>query len=71
VDDPERGIFRLVAGATEGKPVIVQEQTGVRRSMSPDMMRELLKGAGFAGDGYALNLHAAALERAYGEACAS
>jgi aerobic carbon-monoxide dehydrogenase medium subunit len=69
VEDPERSLFRLVAGATEGKPIVTQAQPGADRGgMTVGAARELLTGAGFAGDAYDLNLHAVALKRACDEA---
>ena len=66
VDDPDRGVFTMVAGATGGKPIILQTSPGEHRgTMSIDTARQLLKAALFAGDEYELKLHAVALKRAH------
>jgi aerobic carbon-monoxide dehydrogenase medium subunit len=68
-DDPDNGIFRVVAGATEGKPIIVQPQAGEnRRNITIEAAEELLKDAGYDGDDYDRKLHAVALKRACDEA---
>jgi carbon-monoxide dehydrogenase medium subunit len=70
VDDPEQGVFRLVAGATDGKPIIVGAPPVAHRAgLSLQMARALLQSGPFAGP-YDLNLHAAALKRACDEAYA-
>ncbi len=70
--DPERGVLRLVAGATQGRPIIIEAgaRSGSVGQPPPDALalREKLRGSGFAGDAYELNIHAAALGRAIAKA---
>ena len=70
VDDPDRGIRRLVAGATEGRPIILSIEDDFN-GLTVDTLEGRLAAAGFAGDAYALKLHAVALKRACQEAWAS
>jgi carbon-monoxide dehydrogenase medium subunit len=70
--DEERGVLSFVAGATQGRPIVIpgaalQGQAG---SPMPDplALREALRAAGLGGDAYELNIHAAALERAAAKA---
>jgi carbon-monoxide dehydrogenase medium subunit len=67
--DPERGVARLVAGATQGRPILIEDAPADGALASdPDALRERLRAAGFAGDAYELNIHAAALSRAIAKA---
>ena len=69
--DPERGVRRLVAGATQGRPILIADAPADGALASdPDALRERLRGAGFAGDAYEFNIHAAALSRAVAKALA-
>ncbi len=72
-NDPERAYFSAVAGATGGKPLVLQlgAATEPRATMALQEAQSLLKQAHFAGDPYELKLHAAALKRAHDEACAA
>lgn len=71
-DDPEQGVFRLVSGATGGKPIVVQGPSGPdRRGLRLEDARALLKTHHFTGDDYELQLHAVALKRACDEAYAA
>jgi aerobic carbon-monoxide dehydrogenase medium subunit len=72
-NDPERTYFSAVVGATGGKPLVLQlgAATEPRATMALDEAQSLLKQAHFTGDAYELKLHAAALKRAYDEACAA
>jgi aerobic carbon-monoxide dehydrogenase medium subunit len=68
VVDPEHGGTCVAAGATLGRPLVMQMQAGDARSMTADAARGLLRTAGFAGDAYDLTLHATAMKRAHDEA---
>jgi carbon-monoxide dehydrogenase medium subunit len=70
VEDSERGICRLVAGATEGRPIFLNPQ-GDLKSLSVAALESSLAAAGYDADPYALKLHAVALKRACQEAWAS
>jgi carbon-monoxide dehydrogenase medium subunit len=69
VADSARGCTCVTAGATLGRPLIMNTQAG--HGMTADAASALLKAAGFAGDAYDLALHAAALKRACDEAFAT
>jgi carbon-monoxide dehydrogenase medium subunit len=74
VHDPDRGALRLVAGAMQGRPILIDAaQAGFGASWPPavEPMREHLCQAGFARDAYELNIHMAALRRAVENAQAS
>jgi carbon-monoxide dehydrogenase medium subunit len=63
--DPEHGTLRLVAGATQGQPIAIDVAAPSSKSpLDLPVLREELRGAGFVGDAYELNLHAVALARA-------
>jgi carbon-monoxide dehydrogenase medium subunit len=70
VEDPERGIRRLVAGATEDRPIVLSPQ-GDLNVLSVATLENTLSEAGYDADAYALKLHAVALKRACQEAWAS
>lgn len=70
VEDLERGIRRLVAGATEGRPIVLNPD-GDFKSLSVDALQSSLSAAGYDADSYTLKLHAVALSRACQEACAA
>ncbi len=61
VDDPARGFRRLVAGATGGAAIVIDDAPH-----HPDAndWHARLAGAGYGGDAYDLQLHAVALARA-------
>jgi carbon-monoxide dehydrogenase medium subunit len=61
VHDPERGIARLVASTSAGRPIVLD---GAPLDANPAHLKQRLAQAGFAGDTYAINVHAAALQRA-------
>ncbi|SEE79276.1 carbon-monoxide dehydrogenase medium subunit [Rhizobiales bacterium GAS191] len=76
VHDAERGVLHLVAGATQGRPILIDApRTGLADTWPPKLdggvLRHSLRQAGLAGDGYELNIHAAAVRRAIAEAVAS
>ena len=69
VYDPERAYSCAVAGATSGRPLVMEMGTAAGpKSLTSDEARILLKGTSFAGDAYDLTLHAVALQRAHREA---
>ncbi|NJM33998.1 MAG: carbon monoxide dehydrogenase [Rhodomicrobium sp.] len=70
VSDPERGLDRLVAGATGGKPLLL-DTGGVTAETGVEAMIERLKQAGYAADNYNMQIHAVALMRAVREAFAA
>ncbi len=69
VDDPERGVRRLVAGATEGRPIVLNLERDLI-SLSVAALEEALSASGYVADAYVLKLHAVALHRACQEASA-
>jgi carbon-monoxide dehydrogenase medium subunit len=72
VDDPERAVFSVVAGATGGRPLFMNVAPEFRqKAMTTDEARRLLRLAQFSGDDYELKIHAVALQRAFQKAYAS
>jgi carbon-monoxide dehydrogenase medium subunit len=74
VHDVDRGVLRLVAGATQGRPILIDAAaSGLGTSFPPPLepVRETLKQSGLAGDAYQLNIHMAAIKRAVDKAQAS
>jgi carbon-monoxide dehydrogenase medium subunit len=73
VHDADQGVLRLVAGATQGQPIVIDAAaSGVGRTFPPPLgpLREKLQQSGLA-DAYALNIHLAAIQRAVEKARAS
>jgi aerobic carbon-monoxide dehydrogenase medium subunit len=73
VRDVEPGVFRLVAGATQGRPILIEaDRANVTASWPPNFDRmslsEDLSRAGLAGDRYELNIHVAAMRKALDQA---
>jgi len=72
VDDPESAYFCAVAGATTGRPLVMEMRTAPGpKILTMDEACLLLQRAHFSGDAYDLKLHAVALQRAYREAYAA
>lgn len=71
IDEPG-GTFRVVAGATDGAPLVF-EDAGAFISDDFDLDRAMsaLRDQGFDGDDYELQLHAVAMKRAWREAVGS
>ncbi len=71
LQDPERGRYRGVVGATEGSPIVLDDLPSLKAGTEadPGELRERLKGHGM-DDPYEIQLHAVALERAIQEALA-
>lgn len=65
VDDPERGVRRLVASTLAGAPLSL-EVTGADSTAVPEIadLQQRLSEAGFAGDAYETRLRAVVLQRA-------
>ena len=69
--DPERGVLRLVAGATQGRPIIIDPATcAIDMNFPPPLgpVRKKLEQSGLAADVYELNIHMAAIARALDKA---
>jgi carbon-monoxide dehydrogenase medium subunit len=72
VHDPEHAFFCAVAGATGGRPLVMEMRAAAGpKTMTIDEAQTLLKLARFAGDDYELRLHAVALQRAHQKAYAA
>ncbi len=70
MDDPERGIFRMVIGATNGRPIVVPDATELLhgdRTIGEARVQRLLEHAGLA-DRAIRRQQLAALMRAYARA---
>ncbi len=65
VVDPERRWRRAVAGATGGRPIVIEDWPA---AASREVWQERLMAAGYKGDAYDMQIHAVALERAAREA---
>jgi aerobic carbon-monoxide dehydrogenase medium subunit len=65
VDDPEQGVFRVVVGATRGRPLVMEARPAAGAGViAVDEAQELLRQARFDGDDYELKLSAVAVHRA-------
>jgi len=64
--DPERAFYRAVAGATNGRPLVMALRAGVdgAKPFSVTDAEHMLQSMRYAGDAYDRKLHAAALRRA-------
>ena len=76
VHEPVKNTLRLVAGATEDRPIVIEDGASLRTTsggvrLDQDHLREVLIKNGAGLDGYRLNIHVAALERAAAEVLAS
>jgi len=66
--DPERGVHRAVAGATEAAPIVIENAADILRpDGSLDAVKALLSERGLT-DPYSCQLHAVAVQRAAMEA---
>jgi aerobic carbon-monoxide dehydrogenase medium subunit len=63
--DPGRDVCRIVVGATDGKPYVVEDATTIVDD--PGGIPELVKAAGLGHDPVHARLHAAAIRRALAE----
>ena len=72
VDDPERGRLRLVAGATGGRPIVIDGETArPDRARLSGLVRAGLSANGSPADVYAVSVLATALDRAISKAHAA
>lgn len=72
VDDPERAVLCVVAGATGGRPLVMEMRAAPgAKGLTIEAAQSLLKEAGYIGDAYDVKLHAVALQRACHEAYAA
>lgn len=62
--DPERGVCRAVAGATESRPIVIEDAGPLIEAPDRAALFELLREGGLGADAYSLQIHAVALERA-------
>jgi carbon-monoxide dehydrogenase medium subunit len=64
--DPESAFYRAVAGATNGRPLVMALRAGVdgAKPFSVTAAEHMLQSMRYAGDAYDRKLHAAALRRA-------
>ena len=62
--DPERGLCRAVAGATESRPIVIEDASPLIENADRAALFELLRQGGLGADAYSLQIHAVALERA-------
>lgn len=70
VVDDTTGSFRLVAGATEGAPIVIDDPDQViADGFDIERAKAVLRSHGYEGDDYELQIHAVAMKRAWQEAC--
>jgi len=64
--DPERAFYRVVAGATDGRPLILELRAGPHapKAFTVAEAEHVLQSMRFNGDAYDSKLHAVALRRA-------
>jgi aerobic carbon-monoxide dehydrogenase medium subunit len=64
--DPESAFYRAVAGATDGRPLIMEMRTGpdAPKAFTVAEAEHMLQSMRFNGDAYDYKLHAVALRRA-------
>lgn len=62
--DPERGICRLLIGATDGAPTLVDDAQSLLKDAAPAAINRILEDAGLGDDSYALKMHRIAAVRA-------
>lgn len=72
VHDPERGVCRIVAGATAGRPIVIEASRGagarlLDRFADAGAVRDMLSEAGLTGDDFKMRLAVAAVGRAVAE----
>ena len=66
--DPERGVRRAVIGATDARPIVLDDAGAFLDGFDRAKAFELLRERGLGADPYNLQIHAVALERAIGQA---
>ncbi len=62
--DPERGVCRAVAGATESRPIVIEDAGPLIENTDRAALFDLLREGGLGADAYSLQIHGVALERA-------
>ncbi len=62
--DPERGLCRAVAGATESRPIVIEDAGTLIENCDRAALFDRLREGGLGADAYNLQIHAVALERA-------
>jgi len=71
-EDPDKGYFCAVSGATAGQPLVMDMRVAPnRKALTLAEAQTLLKAARYGGDAYEMRLHAVALQRAYQRAYAT
>ena len=66
--DPERGVCRAVVGATDARPIGLDDAGPLLDGFDRAKVFELLRERGLGADPYSLQIPAVALERAMGQA---
>jgi len=64
LSDPERGIYRLLIGATDGVPLVINDAQALISSPDHAAIASILRDAGMGEDPYAFKMHHTALIRA-------
>ncbi len=64
LSDPERGIHRLLIGATDGVPLVIHEAQALMKPGDSAAITRVLQDAGMAQDPYAFKMHHTAVCRA-------
>lgn len=64
LSDPERGIYRLLIGATDGVPLVINDAQALINSPDHAAIASILRDAGMGEDPYAFKMHHTALIRA-------
>jgi carbon-monoxide dehydrogenase medium subunit len=66
--DPARGVCRAVVGATDSRPIVLDDAGPLLKGVDRAAVFGLLRERGLGGDAYNLQIHAVALERALRQA---
>ncbi len=66
--DPERGVCRAVVGATDSRPIVLDDAGPLLEKFDRVTVLDRLRERGLGADPYNLQIHAVALERAMGQA---
>jgi len=64
LSDPERGIHRLLIGATDNVPIVIHDAEALIKSKDSADFKRMLRDLGMAGDPYAFKMHHTAVIRA-------
>ena len=68
LDDPERGVARAVIGATDSRPMVIEDGFAPGGGFDVEAAARLIDAAGPIADAYKRQLHVTALRRAVREA---